>query len=153
MDKERPSSWPFLCDGALICGRVFYLCREIDPLPKNIHSWSLWWKLWVCLTSAVKLWTSDERLNEREMTERWERGEREMGQMGRGWERDERQMGWGGSGDGQGKEGGREGRREYWVKMGCYGSACDSSFPSCTHKLWCSQMELYMEPRCMLPDF
>lgn len=119
MDKESPSSWPLLCDGALICGCVFFLCREIEPLPKNIHSWALWWKLWVCLTSAVKLWTSDERLNERGMTERWERGEREMGQMGRGWESNERQMGWRGSGDGWRREGGRYSRTGWrWDVMG-----------------------------------
>lgn len=60
------------------CYILLRKAAQIEPLTKNIHSWSLWWKLWLCLTSAVKLWTSDEKLNEREMTERWERGERGM---------------------------------------------------------------------------
>lgn len=151
--RERQTHiMPFSVWHAINVWTWFVLCRkaaQFEPLPKNIHSWSLWWKLWLCLTSAVKLWTSDERLNEREMTERWERGERGMGQMGRGWERDERQMGGGGSSDGCDREGGSNG-----VKMGRYGSACDSSlvFPSWTHKQWCSQMELYLESGGVLPD-
>lgn len=61
---------------------------ESEPLPKNIHSWSLWWKLWLCLMTAVKLWTSDESLDEREMRERWTRVREEWEK----WEEGERRM-------------------------------------------------------------